>query len=93
MEHKRLGTDHLLVLSEEETDEFFDAFNANDLPSHLYYAGHRYIKDEPYNWMIAHVGEPQVDWSHISAGIGQRAFQFKDGGKAALFKLTFYKGV
>lgn len=85
---------HLVFLSPEETDRFFAPFDPtdNDMPSYLHRLGHRYILDEPYQWLLANVGEPKVDWESFRSDGTCRAFSFDDPNKAMLFKLT-YQGV
>lgn len=87
-------SDHVILLSRAETDLHFDPFDPLDaeLPSHLHYARHRFIKEATYEWLIANVGQDNVDWKHFGIGDDCRAFQFKDKGKAAMFKLAFHKG-
>jgi hypothetical protein len=83
---------HILSLTEGETDELFDPFDARDkdMPSHLYHAGHRYIKQEPYDWLIANVGQPYQGWQILSRSTRNRKdISFSDKEHAMLFKLTF----
>lgn len=81
---------HVLFLSPEETDQFFDPFDPSDtdMPSYLHHRGHRYIKDNVYQWLIANVGEASIAWK--SEGTSRsRELLFVDKDKAMLFKLTF----
>lgn len=81
--------DHVFELTEAETDVFFEEFDPSDyeMPSHLFRAGHRYIKEDIYEWMVANIGQPQVDWKH-DGNSRIRQFQILDAKKAMLFKLT-----
>jgi len=80
-----------MVLTSEETDKLFDPFDSCDstMPSHLYHTRHRFIKEDPYEWLVENVGQPQIDWSHYGYNLDQRAIRFRDRTKAMLFKLTF----
>ena len=83
---------HVLFLDREDTDRFFDAFDPNnqEVPSYLIRNGHRFIKEEIYEWLVANVGEPNEAWRH-EGNIGNRGREllFVDKDKAMLFKLTF----
>lgn len=90
MDYEQHYTDHLLHLTIEETDRFFEPFNLNDpnIPSHLYHNGHRYIREDIYAWVVQHIGEPGYLWQHEKSGLNRRLFRFKNKSDAMLFKLT-----
>jgi len=92
MEYQQEIEDHLILLDAEETDRFFGAWNPDDpdVPAYLIRAGHRFIKAETYEWLITHVGDPHVAWSHEFGMFGTtRNFRFRSKVHATLFKLTF----
>ena len=82
---------YYLFLTEDETDQHFDPFDPTDseLPSHLHHAGHRFIRDETYEWLIANVGEPQINWGSSRTNNQSRFFWFNDKSHAMKFKLVF----
>lgn len=90
MEFKEKDGQFICYLSETETDMTFDKFDITDssLPSHLYWNGHRYIKESTYEWLVEHVGEPCFTWSQ-HGNINNRYFVFHNKDHALLFKLTF----
>lgn len=82
------GTHWVVELNSEERNLIFDPFDPLDdhLPSYLHHAGHRYIKQDAYDWMLANIGEPSIDWSILS---GSKIIHIMEKDKAALFKLTY----
>ena len=82
---------YCIYMNEEETDVHFDPFDPNDpnLASHLRNNRHRYIREETYNWLIQHVGEPPIAWRFTLTGSNRRMCYFESKDKAMLFKLTF----
>lgn len=91
MDYDTFGDDHVLTLTEEETDRFFDPFDPTDkdLPSHLHYSRHRFIKDDVYDWLEANVGAVGVMWNHQPFGYNCKSFHFRKPNHAMLFKLTY----
>lgn len=79
---------HCIRLTPDEVDQHFDPFDPldQDLPSHLHHAGHRFIKESTYEWLVAHVGEPYQGWQSMNGG---KIISFEDKDKAMLFKLTY----
>lgn len=89
---------HAVKLTVGETNSLFDQFDPHDdnVPSYLHHARHRFIKQEPYDWLVAHCGDPDqrgCRW-RIHSGGDQNAkslfFDLKED--AMLFKLTFHEG-
>ena len=83
---------HNIILTRDETNRLFDQFDPTDdnLPSYLHHRGHRPIKQEPYDWLVAHVGEPYMGWRVGEASSqNEKMFLFDDKEKAMLFKLTY----
>lgn len=81
--------------SAAETDKFFDPFDPLDdkMPSHLHHRGHRYIKEDVYNWLTTNIGpdtfSQQGVWEidHVSRN---KAFYFLDKAHAMKFKLAYH---
>lgn len=87
---------HCMALeSAAETDKFFDPFDPQDeqMPSHLHHRGHRYIKEDVYDWLVANIGPDTFarggKWE-IEHSTPYRAFYFLDKADAMKFKLAFY---
>ena len=94
VEHHHTGTgetSYLIFMTDEETDVHFHPFDPNDpdLASHLRNNRHRYIREETYNWLIQHIGEPPIAWRFDLSGSNSRRCSFESKAKAMLFKLTF----
>lgn len=91
MKYEVSGNDHVIDLTPEETDRFFEPFEkySDEMPSHLFHVGHRYIKEDIYNWLVTSVGDPSIDWASEGTR-NSRAFRFKTKDKAMLFKLCFF---
>lgn len=97
MKYLEQSGEHILELSELETNEHFAPYDPQDyhLPSHLHRARHRFISYETYQWLIANVGEPNEAWSASQTKIydgDRKSLLFVDKDKAMLFKMTFHKG-
>ena len=77
-------------LTKEEADCIFDPFDPNDhdMPSHLHHRGHRYIKDDVYQWMIENVGQAPFQWTTFTGPWGCKVIIWGED-KAALFKLAW----
>lgn len=76
----------------------FDPFDPEDdrMPSHLYHRGHRYIKQETYDWLVANIGPdgwPRGKWTIVDEGLRRKGFVFGQKDHAMLFKLTWQSGV
>lgn len=89
---------HLLYLTERETDRCFDPFDPHDdsLPSHLHHVGHRYIKQEVYDWLLNNVCSQQerdtdhiTSYRHWSQSVYRRVFMFESKDAAMQFKLAW----
>lgn len=87
-----------VILTPEETDRFFDPFDPMDqaMPSHLHHAGHRYIKEDIYAWLVENFGEVGVWMSQPDrcpvTNKSVRRFEFTDQNHAVLF-MTIWAGV
>lgn len=89
--------DHILYLTKEEQDELFEPFDPNDdkLASHLHYSRFRYIKTEPYDWLVSNIAEvPTQKWQinrgfQIDSGHSGYSFVFADANDAMKFKLRW----
>ena len=98
MKYLEQNGEHVLELSELESNEHFAPYNPQDyeLPSHLHNARHRFILESTYEWLVANVGEPKIAWSTGPTKIydgDRKSLLFVDKSKAMLFKMTFHKGV
>jgi hypothetical protein len=95
MEYKEVHGDHVVYMTKEETNELFDAFDPHDadLPSYLHHARHRFIKEDAYNWLEQHVGQPKIHWQSFPMGSDKYGIQFLTKDKAMLFKLAHHRGV
>ena len=89
--------EHRVVLTSEETDRFFEPFDPHDamMPSHLFYARHRYIKEDIYAWLVENFGTVEsMVWksgTHYLDHEQVKAFDFADKNHAMLF-MTFWAG-
>ena len=92
MDYEVVYTDHVMHLTDEETDRFFDAFDKSDddLPFYLHNARHRFIKQDLYDWLENNVGQAGFAWTHVQ-GLTRdcRSIKFRQQSHAMLFKLTF----
>ncbi len=90
---------HVIHLSEEETNGFFDPFDPTDeqMPSHLHHRGHRYIMEWIYDWLLANVGPAHIAaggaWEARFGGMQRRHLVFVDKSNAMKFKLAFHNRV
>jgi hypothetical protein len=82
----------MVELTEPEVERMFDRFDPMDerMPSHLHHIGHRYIKQDVYDWLAANVGHAGHSWLFQSGSRKTGFIQGKD--KALLFKLTWGGG-
>ena len=91
---------HVVELeTSDEMDIMYDPFDMNDeqMPSHLHHAGHRYIKEDVYHWLVANVGNDGMFrggmWETTNAGFRKKRFHFRLKAHAMLFKLRWMNGV
>ena len=83
---------HVIELTPKETDQFFDPFDPQDdsIPSYLHHRGHRYIKENVYNWLIEVIGQSNIDW-RFDGYLDSRSFYFKDKKNAMMFKIRYFE--
>jgi hypothetical protein len=89
---------HVLQLTTDETNQFFDPFDPNDnsLPSHLHHVGHRFIKQPVYDWLMNNVSSEEerltdtpMSWRHIGMSTRKRVLVFENKADAMKFKLAW----
>jgi hypothetical protein len=94
MQYVEANGNYAIELTQEETDRFFEPFDYGDtnMPSHMFHAGHRYIKEDIFNWLQENVGDvDQFYWKHCPLRSNTtRFFQFRTKEAAMLFKLVHF---
>lgn len=94
MQYVEANGNYAIELTAEETDRFFEPFDYGDthMPSHLFHGGHRYIKEDIFNWLQANVGDvDRLAWKSCPLRSNTtRFFQFETKEAAMLFKLVHF---